>query len=366
MSVEHEPGVERATQVGGQPLGVVPDESYYRRVEQTRRWGSFLVLIGVVWLVFSLSAQGSLFGFGFVERSENIAPQSFTAQRVVIKGGSDQVELVPTDGDTITLAGTRHGFGWGDGAAEDSLGRLEIVTDSSSGTLVIEVRRPDFSGIGRSPYAELRIALPGGVSAEANLVSGDMSVAGVRSDVELTTVSGDIEAENTAGALTVRTTSGEVRLSEHMGGLDVETVSGDVYADGALAAPRVKTVSGDVELDGVSGAVELRSISGDLSLRDAERSTLNVESTSGDVSFAGTLAGGASSRIGNISGDVDVELASPRDLRLAVTTASGDLESDLDLREARRERRELSGVLGDGTTGLTISTTSGDVAVTEE
>ena len=45
---------------------------------------------------------------------------------------------------------------------------------------------------------------------------------------------------------------------------------------------------------------------------------------------------------------------------------SGDLESDLQLQGVEQERRRLSGSLGDGEASLTISSTSGDISVSEE
>lgn len=364
MTTDHEPRVARPSDPG--PLGVVPDEAYYRRGEQARRWGALLLIVGVVWLVFALTARGPFLPIGFVERSESIAPQAFTAERVVITGLGDDVELVPADGDEIVVAGERHGFGWNGVSAADAAQRLEVIIDEQGGTLRVEVRRPSFVTMGRAPYAELRIALPAGVAAEANVVSGDIAAADVAGDLRLETVSGSVAVDDSAGVLTVRTTSGDIVVSDHEGALDVETTSGDVSAEGELASARVESVSGDVELEGVRGSVEARSISGSLSVREAEAARLSLESTSGDVEFDGALAGGASSRIGNISGDVSVRLVDPSDLRLDLSTLSGDLESDLPLRDAERERRSLTGTIGAGATTLTVSTTSGDVEVSEE
>lgn len=364
MMTDHDPRVARSSEGG--PLAPPPDEPYYRRGEQARRWGSLLLLVGVVWLVFALTAGGRFMPFGFVERSEPIAPRAFSAERVVISGLADDVELVPADGDEVVVSGTRHGYGWSGGAAEDALERLEVLVDEQGETLRVEVRRPGLTLLGRAPYAELRIALPAGVAAEADVVSGDIAAADVRGDLRLVTVSGAVATSDTAGALAVRTTSGDISLEGHAGALDVETTSGDVRARGELADPRVQSVSGDVELAGARGAVEATTISGDLAVRAGAGARLRIESTSGDVEFDGPLAGGASSRIANISGDVRVRLEHPADLRLDLTTLSGDLASDLPLRDAERERRSLAGTLGAGGTTLTVNTTSGDVEVSGE
>jgi hypothetical protein len=366
MMTENEPRVARPVPTEG-PIGL-PNEPYYRRGEQARRWGALLLIVGVVWLVFALAARGEILGLGFAERTQMLPAQSFAAERVVIAGVSDNVEFVAAPGDEVVLTGVKYGFGWNGAAAEDALADLQLSVREEGDTLQIEVTRPPRLGaiLGRAPYVDLVVALPVGVGGEARVMSGDIALEDVRGDLLLETVSGSVEGDATAGALMVRTTSGDVRLSDHRGPLDVETTSGDVRASGALAGPRVETVSGDVRLEGASGTVAAQSISGDVAIGDAAGASLQIESTSGDVVFSGALLAGSTSQITNISGDVRVRLADVEDLRVELSTLSGDLEADLPLRGAEREQRSLRGSVGAGTTSLLVSTTSGDVAVGDE
>lgn len=341
------------------------NEEYYRRGEQTRRWGAILLVVGVVWLVFELTSRGSLFGFGlgFVEHSEALAPRQFTAAAVRVSGVSDEVALVGWNQPAIQVAVTEHGFGWNDGAARQSLDRLEVVVEQRGDTVVVEVRRNGIGRFfGRAPYAELRVMVPAGVRYQAELVSGDLRLEALRGDGSLSTVSGAIDGADTAGALRVSTTSGDVALTNHVGPLVADSVSGDISAAGAIERPQISTVSGDVDLEGARGLLDLRSISGEIRVEDASDASLRMESTSGDIRFAGIL-GGANSQIGSISGDVRLELSAPADLRLELSTTSGDLASDLDLRDLAEERRSLRGRLGDGRALLTVTTTSGDVTI---
>jgi hypothetical protein len=364
MNLEQEPRTVHRPQP--EAMASVPDEPYYRRGEQTRRWGALLLLVGVVWLVFAFAARGPFLPIGFVERSESLPAQSFDAERVVISGINDTIELVAGSGDAVVVEGSRHGFGWNGNAARDALESLELLIDEQGDTLRIEVRRPSFAAFGRAPHAELRIALPEGVAAEAELVSGDLLVEGVRGDLRLGTLSGEVETHDTVGELDVRTTSGDLFLNDHDGPLLVEATSGDVQASGDLDGVRVNSVSGDVELEGVRGTIELRSISGELTIDEAAEAELRIESTSGDVEFRGALARGGSNTISNISGDVQVWLIDPSDLRLDLRTTSGDLESDLPLQNRSEERRSLAGAIGEGGTELSVNTTSGDVGVNAE
>jgi hypothetical protein len=302
----------------------------YRRREQTRRWGTVLLMLGVAWLVFELTSRGAIFGLslGFVERSAAMPPQSFSAARLVLHGTVDTVELVSWPGDTITIEAVKHGFGWNAAAAADSLGRIDLLARRDRDTLLVDVQRQSALGaLGRAPYLDLRISLPAGVAFDVSTVSGDIQAHGLRADGALATVSGQIRLSDSSGAF------------------------------------RLSTTSGDIALTGTSGRVYLRSISGSFTLADLRDAQLDLESTSGDVEADGGLAAGTSSQISSISGSVRVGLANPADLRLQASTTSGTLSSDLDLRAAQRERRQLSGVLGTGSTVLTVFTTSGDVEV---
>lgn len=346
-----------------QPLAPapVPDEPYYRRGDQARRWGGILLLAGLVWLVFSISSRAALPTAGFVERTAPLDAQSFAAERVVVTGVADRVEFVGWNQDEVQVEGVKHAFGWNGSAADDALDQLDVQITSRGDTLVIEVKRPLGTVIGRAPYAELRVALPAGVSAQASVVSGDLSADEVRGDLNLTTVSGNMSVGDTRGALTLSTTSGDVEVRDHDGAVTAESVSGDVRLEGDLASPSVRTVSGEARLDGASGNVVLSSISGQLSLAGTGLAGLDLESTSGDIEARVDLVEGATGSISNISGDVDLRLPEDARLDLDVTTASGELKSEL--RGIEADRRSMRGALGGGGPSLTVSTTSGDVEV---
>jgi DUF4097 and DUF4098 domain-containing protein YvlB len=67
--------------------------------------------------------------------------------------------------------------------------------------------------------------------------------------------------------------------------------------------------------------------------------------------------------VNSISGDVNLRLPETSGFRLDASTVSGDLSSEFDLRDGQTARRSLSGIAGDGSATLTVSTTSGDIAI---
>ncbi|NJD19327.1 MAG: DUF4097 domain-containing protein [Gemmatimonadetes bacterium] len=93
------------------------------------------------------------------------------------------------------------------------------------------------------------VKLPAGTPLTAGLVSGDVRISGVRSDVSASTVSGDITIATT-GLAKAHAVSGDLDISMGSEGwdeLDFNTVSGDI----TLRLPAA--VSADVEFQAVSG-----------------------------------------------------------------------------------------------------------------
>jgi hypothetical protein len=356
-----------ATQSVDVTLAPLPDEPYYQGHNQARRTGILLLVIGMVWLVFELTTRGSMLGggLGFVERNRAIAPQEFSGAALEVNVGADEVELTRWDGDSIRIEATKYGFGWNGGIADQQLEQLELDIAQRGDTVQVEVLRPSgWSLLGRPPYMELRIAVPEGLNLTINTVSGDLRAEGVNGDGTLATVSGELSASGLQGVLRLRSTSGDILVEDFSGILDAESVSGDVDVDTAnTERVRASTVSGDLSLDTVSGELELTTISGDIELDEARGVTMQLNSTSGDIDVTGSMAEASSNHLESVSGDIEITLDRVDNLRLDMTTLSGELATDLELQNEVRERRQLRGQIGDGSTTLTISTTSGDVTV---
>ena len=93
------------------------------------------------------------------------------------------------------------------------------------------------------------VRLPAGTPLKAGLVSGDVDIAGVRSDVSASTVSGDITIATT-GLAKANAVSGDLDVTMGADGwdeLDFNTVSGDI----TLRLP--SAVNADLEFQAVSG-----------------------------------------------------------------------------------------------------------------
>lgn len=164
-----------------------------------------------------------------------------------------------------------------------------------------------------------------------------------RATLVLEAASGDVAAEGLLGDQRYRTASGDISLRAVSGRLSVEVVSGDVNLQATGHA-----------------AVSVRSMSGDIGLRAETLTALQVNTTSGDIGVAGRLAGAGPFAIETVSGDG--LLAPIGDVRIEMTSLTGDLSSELDGRQASEHgRRSLS--IGASGPLVTFRSLSGDLHV---
>jgi hypothetical protein len=163
-------------------------------------------------------------------------------------------------------------------------------------------------------------------------------------------------------AIDAQTVSGELSVEGVRGPLEIQTVSGDVRVEDVQGPTRLKSVSGDIDCRRYVGHLEGNAVSGDVTIAAARlRSTL-LHTVSGDIQIEGRLDPRKEHRFKTISGDVELALAEP-DVTIEYRTASGDLESELQGRVVHRGRKEFSVVLGGGKGSVVVKTVSGDLTL---
>ena len=179
---------------------------------------------------------------------------------------------------------------------------------------------------GKRFRVDFEVTVPEECAVDAETVSGDLSLAGVRGPLELQTVSGDVSIADAQGPLRLKSVSGDVSCERYVGHVDGNTVSGDVTFESArIRSSELHTVSGDIEV-------------------------------------RGALESGRDHRFRTISGDVDLDLCDA-DLNIDFRTASGDLEAEIATRVTRLGRKEYQIQLGAGSGRAYVKTVSGDLTV---
>ncbi len=223
--------------------------------------------------------------------------------------------------------------------------RDNIRLDASSSHLTLET-----SGGGGDAHFE--ITVPYGVRVQARAQSGDVSVRGTKSEVEASSQSGSVTVTDAVRRLEVSSLSGDV---------EAERVNGDV---------EIRSVSGDAKLADVTGDIEIESVSGDVSIDGAVAKYVRAHTTSGGVSYRGTIDPQGRYELVSHSGDVDITIPQGSGAQLTVSTWSGAVESDFPITLRPGEHGIGSAVakrftfeIGNAAARISLESFSGDINI---
>jgi len=214
------------------------------------------------------------------------------------------------------------------------------------------VRQPQSHGswfsFGGGVEARVSITLPAAMPVNFGTGSGDVVFNGVAGDVAVRghTGSGDVTVRGGAARIDITSGSGDqlVVIGKPARHVQLHAGSGDIRFSGPAAELETHTGSGDTTASGLTGAARAETGSGDVRLSWAN----------------GPTAAAIAVRTG--SGDAIVTLPRAMRLRGAVSTGSGDIDSDFAGRSDERGR-EMVFAGPRGSVPVAIKTGSGDVAL---
>jgi DUF4097 and DUF4098 domain-containing protein YvlB len=141
-------------------------------------------------------------------------------------------------------------------------------------------------------------------------------------------VSGSINATGLRGAVDVSNVSGSVDLRDLGSSLNVEGVSGRITVANVTSDAHVENVSGRVSVSGVGGSVTAETVSGGIGVAGVRGDRVHVTTVSGDIDFAGSVAGSGRYEFETHSGDANLKLASNTQATVSVETFSGSVSND--------------------------------------
>lgn len=254
-------------------------------------------------------------------------------------------------------------YGDDEDEASERLKSLKVTAENENGTLRIKLDGPPWTKKRRA-QVDFELEVPKGLSLELGTLSGEIEVSNTSGGGRLNSASGEISLEGCSGAFEVSTASGDIVLSGCRGiQARIQTASGDLEAKGCSGEVSAQSVSGDVSLEMSGGGVSVSTVSGDLELEAESIDNLTAATTSGDISVELSSTLGGEVKLASVSGDVELEIPDGSDIALEAATASGDIDCGLELAEASRTSRRLTGKLGSGRVPVTIKTTSGDISI---
>ena len=204
--------------------------------------------------------------------------------------------------------------------------------------------RPEHS---RRGEAHVEITVPEGTRLTVSGSSADVSVRGVKGEVEVATMNGDVAIDNASSRVSFESVSGDVQISR---------VQGDL---------RGEAMSGEIGITDVAGEVEIESVSGDLTLHNVRSRFVRAETVSGNIEFEGRTESGGRYDFASHSGDVRLLLPSALGALIAVETFSGTIDSDfpITLQPGQRHGKEFEFQVGDGGARIGATSFSGGIYI---
>lgn len=226
------------------------------------------------------------------ERTFSVGP----AAELVLSNIAGTVEIATWDEPEIRARGTKRPGGlvpWV--SAEEGFRATRIEMEQQGSRVIVRTTRERegfwrfVQWLGGVAQVDYSVQVPRRCSVVVDLVSGRLSVRGVRGNVITRTVSADQRLQQLDGSLVASTVSGHVDAEECRGKMALRTVSGGIHAaQGQFASLSGRAVSGDMRVGtplDPAGSYEFRSVSGSVRLelpRDT-RCSAELQSISGSI-----------------------------------------------------------------------------------
>lgn len=219
-------------------------------------------------------------------------------------------------------------------------------------------------GDGIEAWADLRILVPAGRDVQINHMVGNVDVNAVDATMFVDVGSSRVTTRETRGVLNLDSGSGDVTVNGHTGDVSIDVGSGTVRidrVDGAMIS--VDAGSGEIRgADLRADELLLDTGSGSIDITAVSATRLRLDTGSGNTRAA-LVSNPSDVNIDTGSGSVTLVLPANFGARLDVSTGSGGISNDFELRDGRVRRNELSGTIGDGRGTVTIETGSGGVSL---
>lgn len=220
-------------------------------------------------------------------------------------------------------------------------GRWDL--SASRGSIALQSRSVD----GRQSGATVTVEVPVGTRVIAN------------------TVSGLVEVRGTMGEVAARSTSGRVLVHGARARLEVRTVSGSLDLRDVEGRMSVEGTSTSIDLEAAAGDLTAETVSGSIRIRRSALTGLRARTTSGTITYDGSLAPTGNYALNTHSGSITMTLPANVGALLQLETFSGRISSDFPLTlqpgQVTGRGRRMEFTLGDGRARVSAGAFSGNI-----
>jgi DUF4097 and DUF4098 domain-containing protein YvlB len=223
-------------------------------------------------------------------------------------------------------------------ATTSERGQVEVTSSATAVTVRSHGRHGPPSEI------ELRISAPPWIA---------VSLAGVHTNMKV---------EGARGPIAVETVEGEVDVSGGEGLISLRSVQGSVALRGGKGRISVYSVNEDVEVRNSSGEITAETVNGEITLQINDAASVDASTVNGNIAYSGPIRSGGRYAYSTHNGDVTVTVPEGTSASVAVSTFSGEFESEFPVPlRGTRAGKGFNFTLGSGSARVTLESFQGTI-----
>lgn len=171
---------------------------------------------------------------------------------------------------------------------KERLENYEITINQEGNTLYAKSRsKKNFSSwvVNNGLSISFKIYVPEKVASRLQTSGGNIAIADVAGEQQVSTSGGNISVDNVNGNTALETSGGNINVDNYKGRLTVECSGGNIKLSNASGELKVETSGGNISLSEVSGGVEAETSGGNISAKLSQIDKfLTLETSGGNIS----------------------------------------------------------------------------------
>lgn len=213
---------------------------------------------------------------------------------------------------------------------------------------------------------EYDIRAPEWLMLELRGDDGNVSLTGWRAETSIEIDDGDLELEDIHATVDVRAEDGDIDMRHINGALEIQIDDGDVVIRESRLDPLViEGEDGEIVVRDTTGRVRITTDDGDIRLSGAHANRIEAVTGDGDLEIGvAAVLGALELNAESDDGRIEIALARSIGARFEIKMDDGDV--DITAHGAIIEREEdhrVSGIIGNGSGRLDVTTGDGDVTI---
>ena len=273
-------------------------------------------------------------------------------------GGSVTVERV-LGADVVTLDGEIHIHAASTRTAGNKADdiTLEFSAEGTTALLVLDIPRS-----AQPAWGELILTVPEDFDGHIETENAPVVVDGLDGDLRVVTTNGAVTVNDVAGSIDLVSTNGMIVADRIAGDAQLRTTNARVEVTELVGAVDFDTTNGAVDLSSILGSVDGRTTNGKVTLDD-HRGSFDISTTNAKLDIATDFADGGQGHASSTNGHIDLSLPSDVSTTLDAETTNGDIDIDGLEYDGQLHEDWASIIIGSGDGKLVLSTTNGSIDV---